>query len=96
VNNTSFLSVTFSVVIVVAFIAITVYTTLLLKANKKQSKWGINFNSLKPDVILKCPSCDTQLPKVRKPTSLRQALWGGWTCKACGKEYDKWLNEIGS
>jgi hypothetical protein len=27
---------------------------------------------------------------IRKPKNRRQALWGGWTCEACGLEYDKW------
>jgi len=39
---------------------------------------------------LNCPQCGTTLPTLRKPTSLRQALWGGWTCASCGCETDKW------
>ena len=31
---------------------------------------------------------------VRKPTSFRQAAWGGWTCSKCGCEIDKWGIEI--
>ena len=31
---------------------------------------------------------------VRKPTSFRQAAWGGWTCFKCGCEIDKWGIEI--
>jgi hypothetical protein len=37
-----------------------------------------------------CPACDTPQPFVRKPTSMRQALFGGYTCKACGCEIDKY------
>ncbi len=37
-----------------------------------------------------CPQCGTQLPTLRKPTSLRQAMWGGWTCASCGCETDRW------
>ena len=29
-------------------------------------------------------------PKVRRPESLKQALWGGGTCMKCGCEMDKW------
>jgi hypothetical protein len=35
------------------------------------------------------------LPVVRRPTSLRQALWGGWTCKNCGAEVDRWGRKVG-
>jgi hypothetical protein len=31
----------------------------------------------------KCPDCGQQLPRLRKPTSLRQLLWGGYTCGGC-------------
>lgn len=53
-----------------------------------KNKWGINL-----DPIL-CPSCKAPAPKVRTPRSLQQALWGGWTCSACGAEVDKWGREI--
>ena len=33
-----------------------------------------------------CPRCHTPLPRVRKPTSFRQMMWGGWTCRSCGAE----------
>ena len=33
-----------------------------------------------------CPGCGKQLPTFRKPTSLRQLLFGGWTCQECGAE----------
>jgi hypothetical protein len=36
-----------------------------------------------------CPKCGAKLPAIRKPTSLRQMLWGGWTCPACGCEVDR-------
>jgi hypothetical protein len=35
-----------------------------------------------------CPVCKSPLPKVGMPTSLRQALWGGWTCPNCGCQVD--------
>ena len=37
-----------------------------------------------------CPKCGEPMPRVRKPTSLRQALMGGWTCARCGTEMDRW------
>ena len=42
-----------------------------------------------------CPECRASLPQVRLPTSLRQALWGGYTCNKCGCEIDKWGRKIG-
>ena len=36
-----------------------------------------------------CPTCGTQQPAYRKPTSFRQAMWGGWTCTNCGTELDR-------
>lgn len=36
-----------------------------------------------------CPGCHADVPAFRRPTSLRQALWGGWTCENCGTEFDR-------
>jgi hypothetical protein len=36
-----------------------------------------------------CPSCGTKQPARRKPTSLRQLVWGGWSCANCGTEIDR-------
>lgn len=35
-----------------------------------------------------CPRCACVMPRIRKPTSRRQALWGGWTCPQCQLELD--------
>jgi transposase-like protein len=37
---------------------------------------------------VKCPSCGREQPKARQPTSLNQAMWGGFTCQGCGAEMD--------
>jgi DNA-directed RNA polymerase subunit RPC12/RpoP len=42
----------------------------------------------------RCSRCGTELPAFRKPTSLNQALKGGWTCPKCGTEVDRNGNEI--
>lgn len=36
---------------------------------------------------VKCPSCGREQPKMRTPTSMNQAMWGGSTC-VCGAEMD--------
>ncbi len=51
---------------------------------RRKGRWGMNF---KPPP---CKKCGTPAPIVRKPKSLQQALWGGWTCAECGFELDKW------
>jgi hypothetical protein len=33
-----------------------------------------------------CPRCSAALPRFRRPTSLKQAFWGGWSCQKCGCE----------
>lgn len=49
-----------------------------------KNRWGMNLESVN------CPVCGSPIPRVRQPKSLRQALWGGWTCAKCGCEIDKW------
>ena len=41
-----------------------------------------------------CPECGTPVPRVRRPTSWRQALWGGWTCSECGTEMNQYGEEL--
>ena len=42
-----------------------------------------------------CPNCGTKQPAQRKPTSFRQAIFGGWTCTNCGTEIDRHGHSIG-
>lgn len=35
-----------------------------------------------------CPKCGAAMPLFRKPTSVRQGMFGGYTCPACGTEMD--------
>ena len=42
----------------------------------------------------RCPDCGEKYPRFRIPTSFRQALRGGQTCKNCGCEIDKSGNKI--
>lgn len=30
-----------------------------------------------------CPGCRTLLPRFRKPSSIREAMLGGWQCPTC-------------
>lgn len=53
-----------------------------------KNRWGIN---LQP---VNCPACGSPMPRVRKPKSLSQTLWGGGTCEKCGFEVDKWGRQV--
>jgi hypothetical protein len=53
-----------------------------------KTRWGINLGNVS------CPRCNSLLPQVRKPRSLQQSMWGGWTCPNCGVEVDKWGREV--
>lgn len=67
---------------------------------QRSGRWGLNigmilarFGFVKNDAVAtRCPECGTPFPMVRKPDSLSQMLWGGWTCSGCGGELDKWGN----
>jgi len=61
---------------------------LVLYGTFAKNRWGIN---LDPTA---CPRCQKMFPRVRKPNSLQQALWGGSTCEACGIEVDKWGRRV--
>lgn len=60
----------------------------LIKKDSKYSKFGINLSRVY------CPNCNKKQPIVRKPANERQALYGGYTCKKCGIEMDKYGTEI--
>ena len=62
--------------------AAVIYGTLV------KNRWGIN------PCDVSCPQCNTPLPKLRRPRSLRQEMWGGWTCPSCGVAVDKWGREL--
>lgn len=53
-----------------------------------KNRWGINVGPVS------CPRCNTRLPRIRKPQTLQQSMWGGGTCPACGVEVDKWGREV--
>ncbi len=55
-------------------------------------KWKTTFEDLAVEVD--CPKCGFSLPRKRKPSSIHQALWGGWTCSNCHAAVDKWGKEV--
>jgi hypothetical protein len=56
-----------------------------------KTRWGINAAA-----SVECPRCHHVRGQIRKPTNLRQFLWGGGTCPSCGLEVDKWNRPVSS
>ena len=56
--------------------------------NGKNPQMGINLGRVY------CPKCGSKQPVIRKPKNERQAFYGGYTCKNCGTEMDKYGKEI--
>ena len=55
-----------------------------------RNRWGINFNAIQ------CARCGTPSREgVRWPKSFHQLMWGGWTCRVCDTQNDKWGREVG-
>ena len=74
----------------VIFCVLLAGTVAIIVGSMRKSKWGINAQGIT------CPRCGTVQPQVRKPTSIRQAMWGGSTCPSCGLELDKWGRPVKS
>ena len=88
------------------FILLTVFILLafgvrkiLLSTKERKGNWGINlspWNKWHSHGALKkvsCPNCGKNLNTFRRPATMRELLWGGWTCSACGARIDKWGNK---
>lgn len=70
----------------VGLLAFSVWAIIaIVRGTRKRTNMGITFSLRNA-----CPSCGEPLPVVRAPKNLRQAMWGGWTCRKCGTETDKW------
>jgi hypothetical protein len=77
------------IALAILFGVLTIGVLLVAWGTVAKNRWGIN---LQPRGV--CARCQAPLPLVRKPASLRQAFWGGYTCPVCGAEIDKWGREI--
>lgn len=78
-----------TIIILLIVIAIIVALGVFFRRRSKaQSRWGLGkvFGG-------NCPRCGTAMPAIRKPASMQQVLWGGWTCPSCGAEVDKYGRE---
>ncbi|TMM57544.1 hypothetical protein FEE95_13780 [Maribacter algarum] len=68
---------------VIAFFALT-----QINKDGKYADLGINISRVY------CPNCNQKQPIMRKPANERQALFGGYTCKKCKTEMDKYGKEL--
>ncbi len=75
---------------IITFVLLGVGMVLVIYGTIAKNRWGINLDPVS------CPRCNTQLPQIRQPQSLRHRLWGGGACPSCGVEVDKWGREIAS
>ena len=69
---------------IIALAGFAVAIVLIVRGSVRKNHWGLNLSRIV------CPACGAQAPAIRKPASLKQAMWGGWTCSKCGQEVDKW------
>lgn len=63
---------------------------LVIYGTLARNRWGINLEGVV------CPGCNTHVPIVRVPHSIREALWGGGVCPRCGMRVDKWGRQVRS
>jgi hypothetical protein len=66
---------------------LTVGIILIFVQTLTRGKWGIG------QLRGTCPRCSAPMPPIRKPASLGEAMWGGWTCQKCGCKVDKYGRE---
>jgi hypothetical protein len=83
-------------VIFILFVILTIGLSVIViklvgdALKRKSLYYGFQFTSVK------CPKCEETVPYLRTPSSMKQELWGGWTCKRCGTEMDKFGTDVGT
>jgi len=65
-----------------------VFLVLVAHGTAVKNRWGVNS---KP---VHCPRCSAPQPTARIPHSFSEMLWGGWRCRCCDIEIDKWGRQI--
>lgn len=50
--------------------------------------WLVRKLGLPLGQMVHCARCGNELPAMRRPANLRQAMLGGYTCTKCGAELD--------
>lgn len=67
---------------------VVIFLLSLIKKDSKFANLGVKLGRVH------CPNCNEKQPLVRKPANQRQKLYGGYTCKNCHTEMDKYGVEI--
>jgi hypothetical protein len=59
---------------------------LVIYGTAAKNRWGINL------ATVSCPNCNALLTGTHRQEkrSLKQAMWGGYTCPVCVAQIDKW------
>ena len=75
--------------LVAGFVAFLIWLRMKKATDEAANAWESMpslFNRTK--ITYHCPQCGLPRPQRRFPKSVRQFLWGGWTCEQCGCEVD--------
>jgi transposase-like protein len=56
----------------------------LVNVNRVIELFGVNL------FRVYCPGCKEKMPIFRMPATMREMMFGGWTCKKCNCQMDKW------
>lgn len=72
----------------VLFVLLLAGVVAIYLGTKNKTKWGINTQAVS------CTKCETPFAKIRKPQTIQQKLWGGYSCSTCNIEVDKWGRDI--
>ncbi len=74
------------VLIALFFVAVLPGLTFCLIARQSREQGSLGLGPLH----IKCPQCGTAQPFIRKPSSVPQMLFGGYSCSGCGLEIEKY------
>jgi hypothetical protein len=75
-------------IVTALLIVLFAYVAFLVFASIRRTRFGVNLKTVH------CPQCSAAMPAIRLPTSVSQAVWGGWTCPHCGTNMDRWGRRI--
>jgi hypothetical protein len=73
---------------IVLILAVGIVGVFIARQSRAKGRWGLGTLT-----GIKCPRCGTAMPMIRKPTSMQETLWGGWTCPQCDCKVDKYGKE---
>ena len=77
------MSIVIVIIIAVAMLIGLIFLLSLIPKDSPLAPLGINIKRVH------CPNCNAKQPIARKPANQRQMLFGGYTCKQCNTEMDK-------